>query len=476
MEQHDCLKRNLFEWEHGDCFQIRDAVEGILCSGGLGSGKTSGFGNKIAKHYLLNGFGFLVLTAKQSELALWKAYCKKYGREKDLVVFSKDSGHAYNFFDEELSREDSGKGIAYNIASVLKDVIKSSNSDGQENDKAFWDKTLLSLLNNAVDLCLLTKNHKLEHVYQIIQSAPRNTQQLNNVKWRKSSKCFRLMEHTATHLEDLDDSHENIKLKRRLENIENFFLGTWLNLADKTKSIVETMVQSFLEKFMQDPLRDLFSNPTTIRPEDTLKGKIIVIDLPILVYDEIGRDAQILWKYLWQRAMQRRKITNKSRPVCLWVDEMHLFLNSDKDVQFQSIAREYRACSVYITQNLPNFCLNAGGGDVGKTRFKALAGNLGTKFFLANSDPETNEYASDLIGKDWQWTANQGKTLGEKISTNSGQSESLIHLVDPSCFTKLKTGGPNNNYRVEAFVHRQGKLFKSTNNNYILINLKQDTL
>lgn len=485
MKQNNHLDRVLFEWERGDFFQIRDAAEGIFISGGLGSGKTSGAGNLLAGHYLNNGFGFLVLTAKESEKDLWIKYCRQYGREKDLVIFSPNSGHYYNFFEEELSRNDAGTGIAHNIADVLKTIIKSGNNDGQETDKAFWNSTLQQLLVNSVDLCLLTKNTKFEHVYKIIQSAPRSKQELQNAEWRLSSKCFRLIEHTAFHLSKAKDTPENKKLKRRLQNIEDFFLESWVNLSEKTRSIVEQFFFSFGDRFMRDPLRDLFSNETTVRPEDTLNGKIIVIDLPVLIYDQTGRDAQVLWKYLWQRAMQRRKIANNSRPVCLWVDEFQNFINPDYDIQFQSIAREYRACTVYITQNLPNFYLNAGGGEIGKIRFKALAGNLGTKFFLANSDPETNDYASELIGKSWQWSANQGQTTGEKMSFSSGQSETLQYIVEPSEFTKLATGGQNNNYLVQAYVHRQGKTFKFyyrnskgelefTEKSYKLIHLKQN--
>ncbi|MDH7913460.1 TraM recognition domain-containing protein [Winogradskyella sp. SYSU M77433] len=458
--QNDHLDRVIWSWTNEDFFQVRDASNGIFVSGGLGSGKTSAVGNLIAGHYMRNGFGFLVLTAKENEKDLWIKYCRQYGREKDLVVFSPNSGHYFNFFEEELLRNDNGKAIAHNIADVLMNVIKSGTRDSQESDKAFWDSTLQQLIVNAVDLCLLTKNRKFEHVYKIIQSAPRSKQELQNADWRISSKCFRLIEHTAFHLDKAENTRENIKLKRRLQNIEDFFLESWIHLSEKTRSIVEQMFFGFGDRFMREPLRELFSLDTTIRPEDTFKGKIIIIDLPVLIYDKTGRDAQVLWKYLWQRAIQRRKLKNDTRPVCLWVDEFQNFINPDYDIQFQSIAREYRACTVYMTQNLPNFYLNAGGGEIGKTRFKALAGNLGTKFFLANSDPETNEYASELIGKDWKWSQNEGLTFGEKNSSSQGRSEIFTNIVEPSNFTRLKTGGPENDFMVQAYVHRQGKTFK----------------
>ena len=67
----------LITWPMGYPFTVRDACEGVMILGGLGSGKTSGSGALLAKKYLTNNFGGIVLTAKEEEVELWKAYCKK---------------------------------------------------------------------------------------------------------------------------------------------------------------------------------------------------------------------------------------------------------------------------------------------------------------------------------------------------------------------------------------------------------------
>lgn len=479
---NDHLDRVLFQWQHGDFFQIRDAVMGIIITGGIGSGKTSASGNLIAGHYLRNGFSGTVLTAKADEVDLWRNYCRKYGREDDLIIISPTSGHSFNFMEYESDRGDVGKEIANNIADVLLKVIKAGYQDSSGSDKAFWDSSLEELVVNAVDLCLLTGNKRFEHIYDIIQSAPKTHEQAKNSKWQINSKCYRAMTHVAKHLEKMEQTKYVLDQERRLHNIEDYFLDRWINLSEKTRSIVEQMFSAFGSRFMREPLYSLFNSITTVTPEDVFKGKIILIDLPYLIFDKTGKDAQILWKYIFQRAMQRRTIKPNSRPVFIWVDEAHYFLH-ENDIQFQSTTRSSRVCTVYITQNLPNFYLNCGGGELGKTRFKALAGNLSTKFFHANSDMETNEFAADLIGKDWQWSANEGMSMGEKMSISSGHSETMAYLVEPSDFTKLKTGGPENNFQAQAIVHRQGKNFQvnignpePTYNSYKIVTLKQDVL
>ena len=470
------LDQPLINWPMGHPFTIRNACEGVLIMGGLGSGKTSGSGALLAKKFLTNKFGGLVLTAKEDELDLWKGYCKKYGREDDLIIFGPGSDYYFNFLDYETNRGDQATGIAHNIADTLKTVIKAGANDGQESDKAFWDASLQQLLVNAVDLCLLTsKKIRFEHIYKIIQSAPKNKTELSDENWRKTSQCFRLMQHAAKALSEQPKTQENDELARRLHIIEDFFLGNWLYLSEKTRSIVEQMFFGFGDRFMRDPLYSLFNTKRTISPEDTIKGKIIIINLPYLIYENTGRDGQILFKYVWQRAMQRREITEKSRPTFLWVDEAHYFIH-DHDVDHQSTARSYRACTVYLTQNLPNFTLHAGGGQQGLYRFKALAGNLGTKFFHANSDVETNEYAADLVGKSLAWVKSEGHSMGDNMGFNEGSSQNLMHVIEPSNFARQRTGGPLNNYQIETIVHRQGIPFESTGRNHALFSINQKNI
>ena len=466
----------LIDWQVGHPFTVRDACEGVLIMGGLGSGKTSGSGALLSKKYLTNKFGGLVLTAKEDELELWKSYCKKYGREDDLIIFGNNSDKCFNFLDYESSRPDKGTGITHNIADTLKTVIKAGANDGQESDKAFWDASLQQLLVNAVDLALLChKKIRFEHIYKIIQTAPKSKSELSNEKWRNSSTCFQLMKFAASYISKQDKSKKADELARRLHIIEDFFYGNWLYLSEKTRSIVEQMFFGFGDRFMRDPLYSLFNTTTDITPEDTIKGKIIIVNLPYLIFENTGRDGQVLFKYVWQRAMQRRQIHEKSRPTFLWVDEAHYFLH-DHDIDHQSTARSYRACTVYLTQNLPNFSLHAGGGDKGSYRFKALAGNLGTKFFHANSDVETNEYAADLVGKDLYWMGSENMSMGDSQSFSEGSSQSLIHTIQPSEFARQKTGGPLNDFEVQTVVHRQGIPFKSTGKNYALFTINQKNI
>jgi len=71
-----------------DPWTIRDACEGTAVFGALGSGKTSGSGQALARAFLSNNLGGLILTAKRDEAETWRRYCAETGRDSSLIPVS----------------------------------------------------------------------------------------------------------------------------------------------------------------------------------------------------------------------------------------------------------------------------------------------------------------------------------------------------------------------------------------------------
>ncbi|MEQ9300442.1 MAG: hypothetical protein RIF33_17850 [Cyclobacteriaceae bacterium] len=468
------LDSTLYQLTNADAFTPRQAVEGVAIFGSIGSGKTSGSGQTLARKYLEAGFGGIILCAKPDELQLWQDYCREAGRSEDLIVLGEGSDESFNFLDYESKRKDQGSLITHNIASVLMTVIRAGEPEGDEKDKAFWDGTMRSLLIHSIELCLITRKElRFKDIAAVINSAPSSQDDLESLNWRSSSACFKLLKFAAEIIKSLPPIPDTERKYRTIRKVEDFFLTTWLNLSEKTRSIVEQMVFNFSGRFLSEPLYSRFCQTTTVTPDDTMRGKIIILNLPYLIYEQAGRDGQILFKYIWQRAVQRRSIVETSRPVFLWADEAHLFLHHH-DVDHQSTARAFRACTVYISQNLANYYLHAGAGETGRNRIEALLGNMGTKIFHANSCFTTNEYAANTLGKIRDWSANEGASYGQDFSVNMGRSENVEYIVQPAEFATLKTGGEANDYITEAIVHRQGAPFAVSQTNYIRTYFKQN--
>ena len=101
--------------------------------------------------------------------------------------------------------------------------------------------------------------------------------------------------------------------------------------------------------------------------------------------------------------------------------------------------------------------------------------NLSTKIFHANSDAETNEYASRLIGQSIGTLKNKGTSqsyVNINFQQSEGNSEQLLPQVQPREFTTLRSGGENHNFQVDAVIFVTGKLW-SNKTNFIKTSFKQ---
>ncbi|MEO9803433.1 MAG: TraM recognition domain-containing protein [Reichenbachiella sp.] len=453
----------------GNPWTVRNAVEGVQAFGGIGSGKSSGSGRTLALKYLEHGFGGLVMTVKPSEILEWMSYCTEAGRSNDLCVIEPYGDYTFNFLDYEANREGLGGGQTENIVAVLKTVIKAANlNQGQSNNDRFWDDSMDMNMINILDLCLMGKSElNIDDIYAIARSLPKSIEQIHDDLF-KTKAFYRYYSAIKKHTLD-DRSHVNISQLRAFENLDYYFWETYVDLSEKTRSIVDHMLWGLLFRLTREPVYSLFcSKSPNIKPEDSIHGKIIVLNLPTKLYDKVGRDAQILFKYIWQRAMERRNVKEDGgRPVFLWADEAQNFIH-EHDFAYQATARSSRVCTVYLTQNINNYYA-ALGGKQGEYQVKSFLGTLATKIFHSNADIETNQYASNLFGEVFKPFPVMSKSMGKDFSTSKSYSWQKDKDVPPELFTGLRTGGAMNNHIVEAYIHRQGMpwITKNETQNYI---------
>lgn len=478
------LNSDLIQFSDGNSnssFDVRDAVEGIQIFGGIGSGKTSGSGRLLALKYLSHGFGGLVLTAKADERKLWESYCKQTNRLDDLIIIESGGKHSFNFLAYESLSKTDGVSFTENIVQVLKTVIRSSEEkSGGKSDDPFWETSLDMVIFNVIDLCLLAYGAiSIQRLYNIVLTAPKKEDQ-PTTKPRTDSfaHAFELAQDNVTkQIEAFEKSlprEERTKLNDKefferiildsipdaalLKSIDQFFVEHFRNLSEKTRSIIEFSFSGFLFRLLKEPVYSLFcKNASTYKPEDCLDGKIILLDLPVKKYHKVGRDIQVMFKYIWQRAMEKRDVLLNGRTVFLWADEAQHFLH-EYDAEYQATARSSRIATVYISQNIPNYHANMG-GTKSEYRVKSFLGTLGTKIFHANADIETNRYASDLIGEAYVEDQSNTSTMAGEFSSSKTSSYKLEKIVRPEELVTLKTGGPKNEYKVEGYIHRQGKTF-----------------
>lgn len=448
------LDQELYYFNGEEPFTTRQACEGVQIFGGVGAGKTSGSGAALAQAYLRAGFGGLVLSAKQTVLDDWLAYAKATGREKDVIVFDVSGDYCFPFLQYEVQREGAGAGMTENILRIFTAVFNAINrTDSSKSNDQYWVRSMQQLLRNALDLIILAgEQPSVPLVSELISSAPYSEQERDNGEWQKKSECWKL-------LIKADKRNINKWEKHDFNTTVTYWCEEFPKLAPKTRSGVISMLTSMLDGLNRRPFRMLFSevpddSKKLLFPELTHEGKIIIFNMPIKEFGETGRAAQIIYKYLWQQATERRDITLNNRPVFLWADEAQYFA-TQYDMEFQTTARSSRACTVYITQNLPNYYSQMEGNFV-----DSFVNNLQTKIWHANSDPQTNKNASEIIGQSWQKVSSLNYDMGpalDKRPLSQTVMDSYQYDVGHKHFTSLLKGAPENDYIVEAFIFQNGR-------------------
>jgi len=456
----------LRDWGGGEGFRLSDALCGVAIFGATGSGKSSGPGRHIAYGFLAHGFGGLVLTAKNGERQTWEEWANETGRSKDLVIVDRSGDWRFNFLDWEAARPGEGGGLTINIVALLDEIggaLAGSSSKSDSGSNRFFVDALHHLNTHLVELVILAGLPlSLTLLRSILTTAPMSGDDLNSEEWRQSSTCAAVLREA-----ELATRNADPELRADFEECHDYWRNAFPNLSEKTRSIITLSFSMLVQPFITSPLRRLFSSDTTITPEATFDGKIILIDLPVQEFKLAGKISQLVWKYCWQVAVLRRTppANGYLRPAFLFADEAQNFLGGMFDAEFQAVARSAGGCTVYLTQNKESYQRVFGN----EAAVDSLLGNLQTKIFCQNCG-ETNEWAARLLGERYVNITGTNVGRGEEGRGHAGvsTSEQKRYFVDPSTFTTLKRGGDMYDRQVEAIVYNGGRQFLSASGKEML--------
>ncbi|MBE9602647.1 TraM recognition domain-containing protein [Pedobacter sp. MC2016-24] len=479
-------------------FTIKDSFEAVSIMGSTGSGKTSTSFSQIASAYLSHGYGALLLTVKKTDKSDFLKLCEQTGRMDHVRVIGVGQPYKFNFLEYECQQPDGSLGLTENIVDLLTSVINAGLDDkGSSSEDSFWSDALTMVLSSVIDLCKIAyQTVTVQLIYDIGQSLPKKEDNLKellagdtktptafqkayfkarkNIVQQAGEWESKLSQERLDELEDNeryeDALFEAVPDARTFKMIDQFFVETLKNLADRTRSVVDFKLMGFLFPLLKSPIYPLFCmGKSNITPDMCSDGAIIIIDMPTKEYFQAGRSIQLIFKLLFQRAMERRPINLQTRPVALISDEAQTFI-VNKDLNFQLTARSSKIAILYVTQNILNY-YSAMGGKNPEYLAKSLLANFTTKIFHCNTG-ETNEWASSLIGEDYFLDQNYSSTYSKEYSQSNGASYSLRRILRPEVFSKLKMGSEISNNLVEAIIHKQGNPIDGVDN-HLLVTFRQ---
>lgn len=467
--QHKIFDENLLTLSKGNHLTVRDACAGIHCFGATGSGKTSGSGRTIAKRLLSLGLGGLVLCAKSDEADLWEyEYAENTGRSSDIIRVKPQNGFKFNFLTYEMERAGLGAGLTYNLVSMLNNCLELANrTRGNQGEERYWQDTANQLLTNSFDILKYGgADLSINNLLEIIFAAQKDS---NNIKWLSAARI---------------NSVGNSAAMRSVSNAVRYFTEEFPSLPEKTRASIVSVISSFLHTLTSEVIydltcADLVDGDNFLHPDLTFgeneTGRpfngIILLDISLQEYGDLGRYCQTIYKYIWQKAVESRRKDEFLRPTFLWVDEAQKFITSN-DFEFLGTARGSGVITVYLTQNLPSYYAALGGSMKAQHETDSLLGNFQTKIFHSNTDHITNEWAAKSIGEEFRWLSSTGLNFPAESDSVmpfvSGNSQSQIsmqntpqrdYVISPRTFTMLANGGRQSRQRIGSIILKGGSPF-----------------
>jgi hypothetical protein len=442
---------------------LNQAASGILATGQIGAGKTSLI-SILARSIIEQGAACCWCTVKPDETQHAVDIITKAGRAKDLVVFGPGHGHTFNPLSYVLKKEGGTPEMFAAHLTRWNALLQQSQSTSSSHEQ-FWASLHAEAANMALSAVWLAlgPSATLKDVAMLVSGSPPTMERASSAQFRSSTACqtLRAAEQFA----------ETAGEKHRAEQAIAFFTERLPSAGDRVFGAISAYASAILNPFTLSPLRELCcETESTITPDDVLDGACVVLDMPALIWGQMGLLFQLVFSGLCQDACLRRVLTPNSLPVLSVKDEYQLLCDASYDVLAQTVSRSQKWISLAAFQTIPVLLAALGGRDKAQAEVDALVACHGTKFVMANNCKGTNEYFSELFGHsrksffnmNQQQQPKQGlfkDAMGLGGGMGVGMHQQWHCNVPPHAFEYLRKGGPDNNFLIDCYIHQGGRRF-----------------
>ncbi len=420
-----------------DRISHRDGFQGNIVFGGVGSGKSIGIGAAYLRAYMRADYGMCCLTVKPEETEEIEEIAKEQGRGDDVIKISPSSDFSHDFARAEDERgEGSESETTLNLINTVIDIAQGASVKSE----SYWEGGKTQLLRNTITtLKCAGELVTFENIYRFIVTAPTSQKALAGQDF-KDTYCYHVLNQATENADTATNAGRAENHHRDFDICLLYWTKEYPNLAEKTRSIIVSMVTTGADMFLQGNLRTVFSETKSRRPcppELARQGKIIIVDMPVKTFEGVGVIANNVYKLCFQKAAERLPFKKTGIAVALYADECQHFLN-DYDNLFLQTSRS-AGCSVFfLTQSINNLITKY--GDHGEAKAYNLLGLITNKYAMRNTCVKTNQYFADLCGQDWEMQSSSSVGIGdddERIT--SSLSESRRYRVEPIRFSELLT-------------------------------------
>lgn len=452
----DGIRAGGFDW------QWEDFTKSVLVAGQPGSGKTIAVLNTLLETAFLAGqqqggrMSALVVDVKGDYLGKVERLCARLGRSEDLLIFDIQAKPALAGTLRALRINPVHNDFPpMEVASLLMEVKKH---EGMRANESFFHSLTRNTL--AYGITLLRAGlpagevASVEHLYRIAVEKPQRehvTEDSEIVLLGPLALYDELCARIVARWPDRRD------LPPSLSKAIKFFETEFFPMPDRQLAGVVGTVSELVTELMSEPVAAFVNGPTTVSMQDILdRGLILYVHAPLAHNPRLGKLVNTLIKMQFQLAVRRS--LRKENPSLFFCDEFHNLFSAGEggDAQFFSLSRESRHSNIVSFQALPLLYEVA----KSKEEVHSLLANCATKFFLRNTDPETNEFASRLFGETSTINVSQSEAarfgaFWRRSHTSYSRSAGKARVIPPDTFTQLAvpTRDDPRRHFAESIVH-----------------------
>ena len=295
-----------------DAYTIADSFQHNLCLGATGSGKSSTTARVLLSSMARAGYGGFLTCVKVTDYQDYLRILRQAGREKDIIRVTLDDDVPFriNFLEYEIRRSGSvAAEVLVHLFRNIQEVVERGKHTGGGPDP-FWAQSSNKLLRfGSLVLTAAARPVSLPNIWRLAVEAPTSPQEVDDPQWRERSFLYRC-------LYEADNAPKTAVAARDFDQAANYYLGEHPRMGDNTRGSVLATFSAAISPFLIAPLRDLYQSNTNFVPEMCENGAIIILDIPVMGdYKELAQIAQVVFKLLWYRAMERRDVRANPSPV-----------------------------------------------------------------------------------------------------------------------------------------------------------------
>jgi hypothetical protein len=394
----------------------------------------------------------LVLDPKGDFKSKIEKLATKYGREKDIKVFSasdwEQHGHTskaigYNFLDSP----DNGLEIAARLltASKLAGGLKTG-------DNSFFYDAARAFIRHSIEFLRAANDREPASLLDIRRLATERAEE------GQSDSPLYLARSTAI----LGRYTGFGSMPTATIEALDFFENEWRRMPERQKGGVISSVTQLLDEFGVEPFRSMMTGRSDISISDIIdQGQILYVDLPIASRPRMATLVTALIKLEFQNEILRR--VDKQRPSFMLADEYHILWTAGEgqgDSEFFALSRQSNHSNIVAAQNISSFYKKSANRDEARN----FLGHFATKVFMRNTETETNAWASELFGEHSEIIvgSSENASLDAPVKrgfTSYARSTATVRQVPPETFANLAIplrGSCSSSY-AESIVHLAGR-------------------